>query len=79
MNYKVIPFTAKITKDDNASSVANQLQSLIDANTNDGWTYLRLENVETFVAADAGCFGLGAKPAYTTTFRMAIFQKWNTA
>lgn len=75
MQYKVIPFTAKITKDDNSSTVANQLQSLIDSNSNDGWSYLRLENVETNVAANAGCFGIGASPAFTTTFRMAIFQK----
>ncbi len=77
MEYKVVPFTAKISQNDTPVQVSSQLQSLISANSSEGWEYVALENVETQVAPDAGCFGLGigAKPGYTTTFRVVVFRK----
>ena len=57
-NFKAVPFTAKINRGDTAQKVAEQIQLLIDEYSQDGWTYLRLESVETSVAPDKGCFGL---------------------
>jgi hypothetical protein len=75
MDYKVVPFTAKITHSDTVTNVAQQLERLIREHTAEGWEYVRLENVETMVAADSGCFGFGGKPAFTTVFKMAVFKK----
>jgi len=74
MNYLVVPFVAKITHKDTSATVAEQLQVLIDKHTSDGWEFVRLENVETHVAPDNGCFGIGAKPGVNTIYKMAVFK-----
>ena len=56
MEYKVVPFVAQITQKDTASSVASQLETLIRTYNSQGWEYIRLENVETQVAPENGCF-----------------------
>lgn len=75
MNYKVVPFLAQITRKDTTTTVAEQLQSVINNYSDQGWEYVRLEVVETRIAPDAGCFGFGAKPEFTTVFRMIVFRK----
>jgi hypothetical protein len=75
MEIKVVPFNAQIGQSGSTADIANQLQSLIESNTPEGWEYMRLESVETFVAPDSGCFGLGAKPGYNKVFNMVIFKK----
>ncbi|MBE8726889.1 hypothetical protein [Flavobacterium hungaricum] len=76
MEYKVVPFVASIDpKKGTSNHVAEQLESLIKTYTNIGWEYVSLESVSTFVHADNGCFGFGAKPGYTTNNQMVVFQK----
>lgn len=75
MQFKVIPFTASITRDDTSTTVANQMQNIIDANNSDGWNYLRMDTVQTSVAGTGGCFGVGAQPAFSTTYNVLVFQK----
>jgi len=75
MNYKVVPFVAQITQKDTTTTVANQLEILINEYSSQGWEYVRLENVETQIAADNGCFGIGAKPAFKTVFKMLVLRK----
>lgn len=76
MEYKVIPFVASInSKSGNSNHVADQLEEIIKHHSNQGWKYVRLESVSTFVQPDAGCFGLGAKPGYTTSRQMVVFSK----
>jgi len=76
MEYKVVPFVASINpKTGSASQVAEQLQNKIDKYTEQGWIYLRLEGVTTFVQPDNGCFGFGAKTGYTTTNQVIVFKK----
>ncbi|WP_299436263.1 hypothetical protein [uncultured Maribacter sp.] len=76
MEYKVIPFVASIdSKKGNSTQVAYQLEEIIKHHSNQGWKYIRLESVSTFVHPDSGCFGLGAKPGYTTTRQMIVFQR----
>ena len=76
MEYKVIPFVASIdSKKGNSNHVAEQLEEIIKHHSNEGWKYVRLESVSTFVQPDAGCFGLGAKPGYTTSRQMVVFSK----
>lgn len=76
MEYKVVPFVASIDpKKGTSNHVAEQLESLIKSHNNQGWEYIRLEGVSTFVHPDNGCFGFGNKPGYTTTRQMVVFRK----
>lgn len=75
MQYKVIPFIAAISHKEGAASAASQLQTLITEQASQGWEYVRLESVETFVAGSSGCFGFGAAPSTTTSYSMAVFKK----
>ncbi|MEN3323696.1 hypothetical protein VP395_08150 [Mariniflexile soesokkakense] len=76
MEYKVIPFVASIdSKKGNSSHVADQLEEIINHHSKQGWKYVRLESVSTLVQPDAGCFGLGAKPGFTTSTQMVVFSK----
>ena len=70
MKYKVIPFVAKITHEGSTAEVSKQLEQLINEYSDQGWNFVRIESVETQVAPNAGCFGLGAKAGFTTTFKM---------
>lgn len=76
MEYTVVPFVASIDhKKGNSGDVARQLEQLIAQHTSNGWNYVRLESVTTFVSPDNGCFGLGGKPGYTTAKQMVVFSK----
>jgi len=76
MKYKVIPFVASIDhKVGNSDHVAQQLEKLINQYASEGWNYVRLEGVTTFVSPDNGCFGIGGKPGFTTTRQMVVFSK----
>lgn len=76
MEYKVIPFVASIdSKKGTSDHVAEQLESIIKTFANQGWKYVRLESVTTFVQPDSGCFGIGARPGYNTSRQMVVFEK----
>ena len=75
-NYKVVPFVPSIDhKKGTSSDAAIQLESLIARHVNEGYEYVRLESVTTWVSADEGCFGFNAKPGYNTTAQMVVFKK----
>jgi len=76
MEYKVVPFVATLDqKKETTGVVANQLEKLIERYTNDGWDYIRLESVSTYVQPDPGCFGIGAKPGHMSSYQMVVFSK----
>ena len=75
MQYTVVPFVAALSQKDNAAVAASQLQELANQYAAHGWEYVRLEQVETYVAGDNGCFGFGATPARTTTVSMVVFRQ----
>jgi hypothetical protein len=75
MTYKVVPFTASIGSDASASAAASQLETLIQTFASDGWEYIRLEHVDTFVAGNNGCFGIGATASRNISIAMAVFRK----
>jgi hypothetical protein len=75
MQYKVIPFQAQIGETGGTSNVASQLESLIANETLEGWEYVRLETVETFIQGSSGCFGLGATQSRVTGYSVAVFRK----
>jgi hypothetical protein len=73
--YAVVPFVAVIDHNKGSTEAAGQLQVLIQTYARSGWEYVRLEHVETYIAANSGCFGLGASPARSTVYSMAVFKK----
>jgi hypothetical protein len=76
MEYKVVPFTATIVqKKEKTAVIAIQLENLIETFNADGWQYVRLESVSTFVQPDAGCFGIGATPGGMASYQMVVFRK----
>ena len=75
MEFKVVPFVAKITSKDSTTQVANQLQTVINSYSQEGWEYLRMDNVETYVEGTNGCFGFGAKPGFVTNYTVLVFRK----
>lgn len=74
MTYKVVPFVASISLAEGATQAASQLEQLVKTWTDLGWEYIRLESVETFVAGNNGCFGLGAQPSRLVSYRMVVFR-----
>jgi hypothetical protein len=81
MQYKVVPFIARISNAGGASDAAAQLDALIATEVANGWEYVQLEQVHTAVAGipgNNGCFGFGAvapTPGYQTTYSVAVFKK----
>lgn len=78
MKYKVVPFIGSIdqTKKGSTQHVAEQLEEIITKQNVEGWEYVRLESVSTWVAGDNGCFGIiGTKPGYSTSRQVIIFRK----
>ncbi|MDR6781910.1 hypothetical protein ABIE26_001601 [Pedobacter africanus] len=76
MEYKVVPFTATLDQRKQSTAVvAEQLGRLIMHYSNEGWKYIRLESVSTYVQPDPGCFGVGGKPGYMASYQMVVFSK----
>jgi hypothetical protein len=73
--YRVVPFVASIAMNEGATQAAAQLEALIKSWTDNGWEYVRLEQVETFVAGSSGCFGFGATPSQLVSHSMAVFKQ----
>lgn len=74
-HYRVIPFVASIGTGEGSTQAANQLEALIRSWAEQGWEYVRLESVETYIAGTQGCFGLGATPARLVSYSMAVFKQ----
>ncbi|HCN50496.1 MAG TPA: hypothetical protein DIT10_15630 [Chryseobacterium sp.] len=76
MEYKVIPFVATANQQNMSSSnIAQQLENLIKVQYEQGWEFIRLESVSTYIQPINGCFGLGHKPGYMTSYQMVVFSK----
>ena len=72
--YHVVPFVASIGTNEGSAQAASQLEALIKSWTDQGWEYVRLESVETYIAGDAGCLGLGATAPRVVSYSMAVFN-----
>jgi hypothetical protein len=73
--YKVVPFIAAINSLEGSPQVATQLEQLVQTWAENGWEYVRLESVATYVAGSSGCFGLGATPGRMTSYSMVVFRR----
>ena len=70
-----MPFVASVGTKAGADVAAAQLTDLIDEWGKSGWEYVRLENVETVIAGEQGCFGFGATPPRITSYSMVVFKR----
>lgn len=76
MEYKVVPLEANFNLKTSSSKEASEyLEKFINYYQNQGWKYIRVESVSTFISGDGGCFGLGATPGYSTTKQMVVFSR----
>jgi hypothetical protein len=75
MEYKVVPFSVKIGNNDTTAHVASQVQNVIHQETVNGWDFVSCGNIDTQIEATAGCFGIGAKPASSTSIMVLVFKK----
>ncbi|WP_199120467.1 hypothetical protein [Pedobacter sp. ASV28] len=76
MEYKVVPFVATINQQkEQTSVVASQLEAVIENYANQGWDYVRLESVSTYVQPiHTGCFGK-TEPGYMSSYQMVVFSR----
>lgn len=75
MEYKVKPFMVKVSSNGSPSDVASQVQSYISQETSDGWEFVSCGNIDTQIAGNAGCFGIGATPVSSTSTMVLVFKK----
>lgn len=73
--YRVVPFVASIALNEGANQAAAQLEALITTWTDNGWEYVRLESIETYVAGNSGCLGFGATPPRLASYSIAVFKQ----
>lgn len=74
MEYKVVPFVASINpRTDTSDQVAKQLETLINQGASEGWNYLRIESVTTYIHPENGCFN--DKPGFNTTRQVVVFSR----
>jgi len=76
MKYKVVPLEPSLDmKASTTKDASDYLERFINHYENQGWKYIRVEVISTFVSGDNGCFGFGATPGYTTNKQMVVFSE----
>lgn len=75
MEYKVVSIVPVQREKETGTHVAQELESLIKKYHSDGWEYLRVESLKTWVDGDKGCFGIGGTPGYYAEKQMVVFKK----
>ena len=75
MEYKVKPFSISVSNDGNSSEIANQVNVLISQETTGGWEFVSCGNIDSQIQGTNGCFGIGAKPATSTSIMVLVFKK----
>jgi len=75
MEYKVISINPVQKNNETGMQVALELEGIIKKYHVEGWQYVRIESLKTWVAGDSGCFGIGAKPGYYAERQVIVFQR----
>ncbi|WP_298501817.1 hypothetical protein [uncultured Maribacter sp.] len=76
MDYKVVPLEPSFdVKASTSKDASDYLERFINHYDNEGWKYVRVEVISTYVSGENGCFGIGATPGYTTNKQMVVFKK----
>ncbi len=75
MDYKVVSIVPVQKDKETAQHVAQDLENLIKRYASEGWEYVRVEDLKTWVNPVGGCFGLGQQPGYYSNRQMIVFRK----
>jgi len=85
MGYKVVPFVADVKANEGVNKAAQQLETLVNQQADEGWKYHGLETLQTLVTTpgtpgSSGCFGIGATPSVPSSTKhiqvyVAVFHK----
>ncbi len=76
MEYKVVPLEPNLElKSSSTKDASDYLERFITHYDNQGWRYIRVEVISTYVSGENGCFGFGSTPGYTTSKQMVVFEK----
>lgn len=76
MEYKVVPLAPSFdVKTSSSKDASDYLERFINHYGNQGWNYVRIENVSTYVSGDDGCFGIGATSGHTSIKQMVVFNR----
>ena len=75
MEYKVVSIIPVQGDKQTAKDVAQDLENVIKKYHAEGWEYVRVENLLTWVNPSGGCFGIGQTPGYNATRQMIVFKK----
>ena len=73
--YKVVPFQARISNTGSGQELAGSLQQIINQEASGGWVFVQIQELTTFMAGTAGCFGLGATQGTNISMSVLIFRK----
>ncbi len=75
MQYKVVPINPVIRKGENVTHLAMEFEGVIQKYVEEGWGFVSLESLSTWVTGNSGCFGFGATPGYMDVKQILIFRK----
>ena len=75
MKYKVVPFFASVSSLEGSREAAEQLEKLVQEWSDHGWEYVRMESVDTYIAGNNGCFGIGSTAPVMTSYSMVVFRQ----
>ena len=76
MEYKVVPLEPSFDlKKSTSKDASDYLERFINHYQNQGWSYIRVEIISTFVSGDNGCFGFGSTLGYNSTKQMVVFKR----
>jgi len=75
MQYKVVPINPVIRKGENSTHLAAEFESVIQKYVNDGWEFVSLESLSTWIIGNSGCFGIGSTPGFMDVKQIIIFRQ----
>jgi hypothetical protein len=75
MEYKVVSISPNLSRKSPPTQVADDLENVIQKYAEQGWEFMQVETLGTYVDGTNGCFGLGAKPGFHVEFQMVVFQR----
>lgn len=75
MEYKVVSITPVQKDKETAAHVAQEFENTIKKYHAEGWEYVRVEKLQTWVNPTGGCFGIGETAGYYSVKHMIVFKK----
>ena len=75
MEYKVVSIVPIQRQNETAMQVAQDFEGILKKYHAEGWEYMRVDDLQTWVAPVGGCFGFGQTPGYHQVNQMIVFRK----